>query len=138
ARARLFEEIKGYPKGFRVLSIPPASRVRMAIARGPPPDTPRREIVRHAAQRIKHAPPIPPEEVATGPVMQNVMRDNEVDLLKFPVLQSHRMDGGRYIGTGDTFINRDPETGLRGRCGSAARPHRRSACRRADNALPTR
>jgi len=27
------------------------------------------------------------------------------------VLKSHRMDGGRYIGTGDTFINRDPETG---------------------------
>ena len=38
-------------------------------------------------------------------------RDNEVDLLKFPVLKSHRMDGGRYIGTGDCFINRDPETG---------------------------
>src|SRR6185436_12165843 len=66
---------------------------------------------RHAAQRIKHAPPIPPKEVATGPVMQNIMRDNEVDLLKFPVLHSHRGDGGRYIGTGDCFINRDPETG---------------------------
>ena len=27
------------------------------------------------------------------------------------MLQAHREDGGRYIGTGDTFINRDPETG---------------------------
>jgi 4-hydroxy-3-polyprenylbenzoate decarboxylase len=60
---------------------------------------------------MKHATPIPPKEVPTGPVMQNIMRDNEVDLLKFPALQSHRMDGGRYIGTGDCFINRDPETG---------------------------
>jgi UbiD family decarboxylase len=109
--ALMFDEIKGYPKGFRVLSIPTASRMRMAIALGLPPDTPKMEIVRHAAQRMKHAPPIPPKEIATGPVMQNVMRDNEVDLLKFPVLKSHRMDGGRYIGTGDTFINRDPETG---------------------------
>src|SRR5882672_9118087 len=87
--ALMFDEIKGYPKGFRVLSIPTASR--MAIALGLPPDTPKMEIVRHAAQRIKHAPPIPPKEVETGPVMANVMRDNEVDLFKFPVLQSHRM-----------------------------------------------
>src|ERR1041385_5073821 len=92
-----FDEIKGYPKGFRVLSIPTASRRRMAIALGLPPDTPKMEIVKHAAQRIKHAPPIPPKEAATGPVMANIMRDNEVDLLKFPVLHSHRGDGGRYI-----------------------------------------
>src|SRR5260370_16950670 len=110
-RALKFDEIQGYPKGFRVLSIPTASRVRMAIALGLTPDTPKMEIVRHAAQRLKHAPPIPPKEVATGPVMQNIMRDNEVDLFKFPVLKSHRGDGGRYIGTGDTFLNRDPETG---------------------------
>ncbi len=109
--ALMFDEIKGYPKGFRVLSIPTASRRRMALALGLPPDTPKMEIVRHAASRIKHAAPIPPKEVETGPVMQNIMRDNEVDLFRFPVLQSHRGDGGRYIGTGDTFINRDPETG---------------------------
>src|SRR4029450_4518732 len=54
--ALMFDEIKGYPKGFRVVSIPTASRRRMALALGLPPDTPRMEIVRHAAQRIKHAP----------------------------------------------------------------------------------
>jgi UbiD family decarboxylase len=109
--ALMFDDIPGYPKGFRVLSIPTASRVRMAIALGLPPDTPKMEIVRHAARRIKQAAPIPPREVDTGPVMANIMRDNEVDLLRFPVLKSHRHDGGRYIGTGCTFINRDPETG---------------------------
>jgi len=109
--ALMFDEIKGYPKGFRVLSIPTASRVRMALALGLPPDTSKMEIVKYAANRIKHAKPIPPREVETGPVMQNIMRDNEVDLFRFPVLHSHKGDGGRYIGTGDTFINRDPETG---------------------------
>src|SRR6478752_957543 len=74
--ALMFDEIKGYPKGFRVLSIPTASRRRMAIALGLPPDTPKMEIVRYAAQRMKHATPIPPKEVPTGPVMQNIMRDN--------------------------------------------------------------
>src|SRR5437763_14198896 len=72
--ALLFDEIKGYPKGFRVLSIPAASRRRMAVALGLPPDTPKMEIVRKAASRLKNAPPIPPKEVKTGPVMQNVMR----------------------------------------------------------------
>src|SRR5262245_40305834 len=67
--ALMFDQIKDYPKGFRVLSIPTASRRRMAIALGLPIDSPRMEIVRHAAQRIKHAPPIPPQEVASGPVM---------------------------------------------------------------------
>src|SRR3954468_20685944 len=55
--ALMFDEIKGYPKGFRVLSIPTPARVRMAIALGLPPDTPKMEIVKHAAQRIKHAAP---------------------------------------------------------------------------------
>src|ERR1700716_1383656 len=59
--ALMFDEIKGYPKGFRVLSIPTASRMRMAIALGLPPDTPKMEIAPPAAQRIKHAPPIPPK-----------------------------------------------------------------------------
>jgi UbiD family decarboxylase len=109
--ALLFDEIAGYPAGFRVLSIPAGSRARMALALRLPPDTPKMEIVRHAAQRLKNASPIPPKEVAAGPVMANVMRDNEVDLLKFPVLKSHREDGGRYICTGCTFLNRDPESG---------------------------
>src|SRR3954463_16514221 len=69
--ALMFDEIRGYPKGFRVLSIPTASRVRMALALGLPPDTPKMEIVKSAATRIKHAKPIPPQEVESGPVMQN-------------------------------------------------------------------
>ena len=43
--ALMFDEIKGYPKGFRVLSIPTASRVRMALALGLPPDTPNGNFV---------------------------------------------------------------------------------------------
>ena len=77
--ALLFDEIVGYPKGFRVLSLPTASRRRMAIALGLPPDTPRLELLRHTLRRIQEAPRVPPRVVADGPVMQNRMRDNEVD-----------------------------------------------------------
>lgn len=110
--ALLFDEVKGYDAGFRVLSLPVKSRRRTALALRLPPETPRMELVRLAASRIREAPPRPPREVETGPVMQNVMRENEVDLFRFPALRSHRHDGGRYIGTGDTFINRDPESGF--------------------------
>ena len=61
--------------------------------------------------KIKAAKPIPPEVVPDGPVMQNVMTGSDVDLWKFPVLRSHAKDGGRYIGTADHVINRDPESG---------------------------
>ena len=43
--------------------------------------------------------------------MQNTMTGNEIDIFKFPILKSHRLDGGRYIGTGDSLINRDPDCG---------------------------
>ena len=95
----LFDEIlQAYPKGFP--RAQPSGRLarahgdRARAAAG----TPKMEIVRLAAQRLKGAPPIPPKEVATtSPVMENIMRDNEVDLMAFPVLESHREDGGRYI-----------------------------------------
>lgn len=109
--ALLFDEIKGYPPGYRILSLPMTSRVRSALALRLPTDTPRLELVRLAAKKVRTSKPLPPVEVKTGPVMQNVMRDSEVDLLKFPAMRAHRKDGGRYIGTGDTLINRDPESG---------------------------
>jgi 4-hydroxy-3-polyprenylbenzoate decarboxylase len=39
------------------------------------------------------------------------MRDDEVDLLTFPAPFVHEFDGGRYIGTDDAVIMRDPDTG---------------------------
>jgi UbiD family decarboxylase len=109
--ALLFDEIKGYPKGFRVLSLSTGSRIRTALFLRLPLEMTRMEIVRNASRRIKDAAPIPPVVVPTGPVMQNVMRGDDIDMLKFPVLRSHPQDGGRYIGTGCSLINRDPETG---------------------------
>ena len=109
--ALLFDEIKGYPKGFRILSLPTASRRRMAIALGLAPETSRIDMLRHTLKRIHGAGQVPPRVVPDGPVMQNRMRDNEVDLLKFPALFGHRKDGGRYIGTGSCVITKDPDTG---------------------------
>ena len=42
-------------------------------------------------------------------MLENVDRDDKVDLRKFPVPFLHEHDGGRYIGTDDLVIMRDPE-----------------------------
>lgn len=108
----LFDRIKGYPPGFRVLSLPYAAYKRVALAFGLPTDKSKLELVRLAARKIKSARPIPPEEVKSSPLLENVMEGNKVDLFKFPALRFHEQDGGRYIGTGDCLINADLEGNL--------------------------
>jgi UbiD family decarboxylase len=54
---------------------------------------------------------IPPKFVDTGPVMQNVMTGDAIDITRFPAPQWHAKDGGRYIGTGCYTIIRDPDEG---------------------------
>ena len=107
----MFNKIKGYPEGFRVVSLFAGSRRRAALAMGLPTDKTKLELVRLVTQKIKAAKPIPPRVVNDGPVMENVMKEGEVDILKFPSLHYHTHDGGRYIGTGDSLINMDPESG---------------------------
>src|SRR5215813_13844353 len=107
--AILFEDVPGYPKGMRLLSGATNSSKRLAIALGlPVPDSPL-DVVRAYRDRMKTHRPIPPKTVAKGPVLENIDRDDAVDVLKFPVPFLHEHDGGRYIGTDDLVIMRDPD-----------------------------
>ncbi len=112
--ALLFDSIKGYPKGHRVLGLPLASHRRIAVALGLSPGLSKIETMRAAAQRINQAQmaPLAPRQIEArqAPVMQNVVRDEQVDLTRFPVPLFHASDGGRYLGTGDSVINRDPDS----------------------------
>ncbi len=111
APAILFDRIAGYPAGYRVLSLSLASTRRCAIALDLPQDISRNQLTVMGTRRILDAVPTPPVAVARAPVMQNVQTGNAVDLWKFPTPLHHQHDGGRYIGTGDSVINRDPESG---------------------------
>lgn len=109
--AVLFEKIKDYPKGFRLLGAPMAQSrrhryARLAIALDLPPDSSVKEITESYLKRRKH--PIPPVRVSSAPCQENVLTGDEVDLLKFPVPVIHGGDGGRYIGTWHTVITKDP------------------------------
>jgi UbiD family decarboxylase len=109
APAILFDEIPGYPKGFRVLSGATNSMKRLALTMGFPAPSHPLDVVRSYRDRMKTHRPIPPRVVKDGPVLENVLRDDQVDVLKFPVPMLHELDGGRYIGTDDLVIMRDPE-----------------------------
>jgi 4-hydroxy-3-polyprenylbenzoate decarboxylase len=54
---------------------------------------------------------IPMEYVETGPVLQNTMRGDDIDVTAFPTPIWHPEDGGRYIGTGAYLVTRDPDEG---------------------------
>ncbi|HUZ74889.1 MAG TPA: UbiD family decarboxylase [Stellaceae bacterium] len=108
--AILFENIPDYPSNYRVLSGMTNSPRRLALTLGLPMPQHPLDVVRAYRDRMKRYQLIPNVFVNGGPVLDNVDRDDDVDLYKFPVPFLHERDGGRYIGTGDLVIMRDPET----------------------------
>ncbi|MFP6713008.1 MAG: UbiD family decarboxylase [Rhodospirillales bacterium] len=112
APALLFKNIKDYPENFRILSGAANSFKRLAIVLGFPEPTKELDLVQSYRDRMKtDFELIPPEEVKTGPILENIDRDDEVDLYKFPIPFIHELDGGRYIGTDDVVIMKDPDSG---------------------------
>jgi UbiD family decarboxylase len=107
----LFDHIKGYPAGFRVVTNQFTTGRRTALSLGLPVEARGLDLVRALRDRIKHIPLIPPVEVESGPVKENIITGENVDLLMFPTPKWHEHDGGRYIGTGSVGVIRDPEEG---------------------------
>ena len=106
----LFDKIKDYPPGFRVLSNPLGSLKRVAITTGLPMDMTLQSSVPTWRQRTANLQMIPPRFVKDGPVMENVLTGDKVNMLMFPAPRWHEEDGGRYIGTGSVDITRDPDS----------------------------
>jgi len=109
--AVLFDQIPEYPDDFRVLFGMICSVERMALTLGLPPVENGIALVEAYREKLKHFTPISPRTVKNGPILENVDRGKDVNLLKFPVPLMHEQDGGRYIGTGCLVIIRDPDEG---------------------------
>jgi 4-hydroxy-3-polyprenylbenzoate decarboxylase len=107
----LFDDIPGYPKGHRILANLLTSIRRINMTMGNPADGTEIELVRHWRKYMKDPRTIPPVEVASGALLENVKTGDDIDLFKIPVPRWHEHDGGYYIGTGDMVIMRDPDTG---------------------------
>src|SRR5216117_2861581 len=108
--AVLFDDIPGYPAGFRILANANATRKRLALTLGMPIDIERRPLMDQFLELTEQGRALPPRVVKDGPVMENVLRGDDVDVLKFPSPQWHPLDGGRYLGTGVVDILKDPDS----------------------------
>jgi UbiD family decarboxylase len=99
----VFDKIKGYPEGFRVAVNVRSSQV---FDNGSGLEA----VGKYRKGQRKKVDPIPPEMVATGPVMENVMEGDKVDTKAFPAPRWHQDDGGFYIGTECMVVTRDPDS----------------------------
>ncbi|MFH0913896.1 MAG: UbiD family decarboxylase [Chloroflexota bacterium] len=108
--ATFFDDIPGFPKGFRTLFGMLTTPLRLALALGLPDDQlDRVSLVKNWRNKWHQLKPIPSPIVKSGPVLENVYSGKDVDLLKFPVPLFHEQDGGRYFGTAHGVITRDPD-----------------------------
>ena len=106
----VFDEVPGYPKGYRVLTNFFGGR-RRNMTLGFSPDLTKLELAdSHRAYQVEGMPTIPYEVVEDGPVFENVLEGNDVDITKFPTPVWHEHDGGRYFGTGSFDVTKDPDS----------------------------
>lgn len=110
--ALLFDEIPGYPRGYRCLFGLFSSPRRVAMAFGLPEEQiERKAMLQNWRKKSKLSSYIPPKPATSSPVEANVLTGDKVDLLKLPSPKLHELDGGRYIGTSHAVIQRDPDSG---------------------------
>ena len=110
--AMLFDEIPGYPKGYRTLFGMLGSTWRIAKTLGLPEDrVDRLGVADNWCKKSKEIRPIPPKFINSGPVMENTDTGDQIDMLKFPVPRFHELDRSRYFGTSHAVIQKDPDDG---------------------------
>ena len=105
----VFDDVPGCSKNFRLLlNVFAGKRRNMTL--GFPDHLTKWELSdAYRKAYLETARLIPHEIVENGPVLENVLLGDDVDILKFPAPVWHEKDGGRYIGTGTYSITRDPE-----------------------------
>ena len=107
----IFSKIPDSMPGSRVLTNFFGGR-RMNMTLGFPLDLTKLEATE--AMRVHYMTDlkrIAPKYVNDGPVLQNSMIGDDIDVTAFPAPIWHKEDGGRYIGTGGYCVTRDPDEG---------------------------
>ena len=113
--ALLFDDIVGYPRGYRVLTGSMSNARRMAVTLGLDPNLDTASLV----QALRGKPlAVGGRRAAVRAGGRRVGSDSrerrpgrDVDLTRFPAPRWHEHDGGRYIGTGVAVVTSDPDTG---------------------------
>ncbi len=107
----LFENIKDYQNTWcrRLFTGTLVNHRQIAMMFGLPEDTHHRDLVSTFRERLKNR--LKPVIVNSGPVKENTVKGDAVNLYELPVPLWNRLDGGRYINTFCGVVTRDPEDG---------------------------
>lgn len=110
APAYLFERVRGYDTPV-LWNIWGSSVNRLAAAMGVPMGLTHRELVLAVRNRLgrKIAPVM--SNSRSPAIFANTLTGDDIDVFRFPAPKHWPLDGGRYIGTCDAVITRDPERG---------------------------
>jgi UbiD family decarboxylase len=112
--AVLFDTTRGFedsPLQVRHLwNVLGPSLKRIALTLEESPDTPTVELIRRTKDKLKQR--IKPREVTASeaPVYAHTITGRDIDLDQLPIPRHWPLDGGRYAGTGDAVITRDPDS----------------------------
>ncbi len=112
APALLFTRVKGARVDTRSLfNLLGTSKARYALALGLDPALGLRDLVQATRVKIKDRVAPVTVDARSAPVNQNVQIGEDVDVTIFAAPKHWPRDGGRYIGTGDIVMTRDPDLG---------------------------
>ncbi|MGH9576204.1 MAG: UbiD family decarboxylase domain-containing protein, partial [Terriglobales bacterium] len=108
--ALLFDNIKGFPRGFRVFTNATVSPQRAALALGIDPALPPIDALKEWRSRRASFVMHKPVTVKDAAVLEN-SHEEDIDVTRFPAPVWHKADGGPYIGSGSIVVMRDPASG---------------------------
>ena len=109
--ALLFENIKGHPGHRALYNMIGCNLSRLCLAMGEAPVEHPLEAVQ--ILKTKMGRKVPPKSVPAEHALcnQNILTGDAIDVRKFPAPRMWPLDGGKYLGTGDAVVTKDPETG---------------------------
>ena len=115
--ALLFDEIKGYPKGFRVLTCSTSSPARLSSILRLPMQKTHKGLVealrgKPAQWQAGGASTIAVVGCKSGRCWRTYKKEARSTCSTFPSPLWHELDGGRYIGTGCSVVTRDLDSRL--------------------------
>ncbi|MDP6172570.1 MAG: UbiD family decarboxylase, partial [Rhodospirillales bacterium] len=109
--ALMFENLKGHEGHRGLYNMLGSSLKRICLAINEEPTEDHVEVVKILKNKMneKLAPAAVGEDEAV--VNQNIENGEDVDITKFPAPRMWPLDGGKYLGTCDAVITKDPESG---------------------------
>ena len=113
--ANLHQKIKGYPSNFMLITNLMCNVKTFNLIFGFPLGNSIKDTVQMMRKKVaeweRDAGKFPVSVVSQAPILENVVEGAKIDLRIFPAPLWHELDGGPYIGTADSWITRDPDTG---------------------------